>query len=578
MPSINHLNRAIRSGDQDRALAMISPGEWLDQQDSETYQTALCTAAAAKAGAIVSALSNAGASLEARNRLGETPLHCACQAGDDTIARLLIAAGADMNARIHNPNSIDSGQTVLIRAVFGRSLPLIKYLIEQGADPSGADDRGWGPLQYAQFGGAKRIADFLAKVIADGADQKDISIFDAVRARALTRLKALASAGAALDEQEAGSIPMPGTGLTPLHLAAEGVWLAGTEFLLAQGVPADIRSLRQLTPLMVVNKGKDAAAVTRALIAAGADVNAQTATGICPLSACDDVEALKVLLAAGADPNLRDPDSGATVFLNACQYGAPVLLEAMIDVGADLGAVDAAGKGVEHYARPNHRARALINERLGAAKSPADRLRDAVKDMPKHAKGEAFLAFAEKLGAGFNRKPAPWKQCKGAVYFHDVSLARIHAYFGETMPVSEDMRRHEAVLARLAVEAREAGAVLFHLENLGDPERKPLVLLPIAEPLAPLVCCGTNANARGDATFVIEQMMAIAAEHPFDIYACGLDFVDAQLREPPRDAVALAERLITLCPDAADFGDIPGSVRALAGELAATGRFGLWWD
>lgn len=578
MSSINHLNRAIRSGEEARALAMIVPGDWLDRLDSDAYQTPLCTAATAKAGAVVSALINAGAALEARNRLGETPLHCACQAGDETIARLLIAAGADVHAKARNPNSIDDGQTVLIRAVFGRSLPLIKHLIELGVDPGVTDARGWGALQCAQFGGAKRIADYLAKVIAAGADQQAISIHEAVRARALARLKALASAGAALDEQEAGTGPMLRTGLTPLHIAAEGVWLAGTEFLLAQGVSADVLSLNQLTPLMTLSGGKQSAAVARALIVAGADVNAQTATGICPLSACDDAAAVNELLAAGADPNLKSPDTGATVFLNACLYTAPAILEAMIDAGADLAAVDAAGKGVEYYARSNHRARALINARLGAARTPADVRRDAVKDLPKHAKGEAFKAYAEKLGAAFNRKPAPWKKRKGAVYFHDVSLARIHAYLGEAMPASDDARRHEAAVARLAVDAREAGAVLFHLEGLKDPARKPLVLLPINEPLAPLVCCGTNANLRGDATFVIEQMMAIAAEDPFDIYGCGLDFVDVQLRAPARDASALAERLIAICPDAGDFSDIPGSVRSLADDITATGRFGLWWD
>lgn len=574
MSSINHLNRAIRSGEEARALAMIVPGDWLDRLDSDAYQTPLCAAATAKAAAVVSALINASAALEARNRLGETPLHCACQAGDETIARLLIAAGADVHAKTSNPNSIDDGQNVLIRAVFGRNLPLIKHLIELGVDPGATDARGWGALQCAQFGGTKRIADYLAKVIAAGADQQAISIHEAVRARALARLKAVASAGAALDEQEAASGPMLHNGLTPLHIAAEGVWLAGTEFLLAQGVPADVRSLNRLTPLMMLNGGKQAAAVARALIAAGADVNAQTPTGICPLSACDDVAAVKELLAAGADPDLKSPDTGATVFLNACLYAAPAILEAMIDAGADLAAVDAAGKGVEDYARSNHRARALINARLGAARTPADVLRDAVKDMPKHAKGEAFKAYAEKLGAAFNRKPAPWKNRKGAVYFHDVSLVRILAYLGEAVPASDDA----AILARLAADAREAGAALFHLEGLKDPTRKPLVLLPINEPLAPLVCCGTNANLRGDATFVIEQLMAIAAEDPFDIYGCGLDFVDVQLRAAPRNASALAEHLIAICPDAADFSDIPGSVRSLAEEITATGRFGLWWD
>jgi hypothetical protein len=146
------------------------------------------------------------------------------------------------------------------------------------------------------------------------------------------------------------------------------------------------------------------------------------------------------------------------------------------------------------------------------------------------------------------------------------------------MPASDDHSLHDAILARLTLDARGAGAVLFQLEHFGDTPGTPLVLMPIAEPLAPLVCCGTNANARGDATFVLEEMMAIAAEDPFDIFGCGFDFVDVQLRGAPHDAAALAERLIRLCPDAADFSDIPGSVRALAEDITATRRFGLWWD
>lgn len=578
MPNLNHLNRAIRSGDWNRALGMIEPGSWLDDKDADLGDTALCAAATAKAEVIVSALIRAGADVNARNRPGKAPLHLACQSGVEGIARALIDAGADVNAKTtSNPNSIDSGQTVLIRAVFGRSLPIIKLLIEQGADPCGTDDRDFSALHYAQFSG-KRIADYLAKVIAAGAEQQEISIFEAVRARALERLHTLATLGAALDEREPGADMTARGGLTPLHLAAEGAWLAGTEFLLSQDVPADIRSDHQLTPLMVLGPGKEAVAVAGALIAAGADVNAQLATGYCPLLNANDVAVVRLLLAAGADPDLRSAVTGETVFLHACLYRGSQVLEAMMDGGADLAAVDTAGKGHEYYARSNHRARAVISARLGTPKTPADVLRAAMKALPERAKDAGFIAYAEKLGAGLNRKPAPWKKRKGAVYFHNVSLARVYAYLGETMPLSDDQSVHDVICARLTLDARAAGAVLFHLEHLADPARKPLVLLPIDEPLAPLLCCGTNANARGDATFVLEQMMAIAAQDPFDIFGCGFDFVNAQLRGPPAHAEALAERLIALCPDAADFSDIPGSVRALAERLASSGQFGLWWD
>ncbi|WP_017665237.1 DUF4253 domain-containing protein [Porphyrobacter sp. AAP82] len=56
-----------------------------------------------------------------------------------------------------------------------------------------------------------------------------------------------------------------------------------------------------------------------------------------------------------------------------------------------------------------------------------------------------------------------------------------------------------------------------------------------------------------------------------DIYGCGFDFVRAALRGPPADPLALAGQLAQLCPDAGDPAE-------LAADLAATGRFTLWWD
>lgn len=578
MQTLNQLNRAIRDGDFSRALALITPGQWLSDQDTYVGDTALCAAVTAKSNGVVDALLKAGANVEARSWHGETPLHRACQLGLEDIARALIDAGADMNAKTTtNPNNIESGQTVLIKAVYGGNLRLIKLLVEKGADPGGRDDHGFSALRYAQHG-RKRIADYLAKTIEARAEEMDISVFEAVRARALSRLTALASQGVPLDEPENEADHTPIIGLTPLHLAAEGSWLAGVEFLLARGVSPDVRSRHDLTPLMFVGAGKEALAVAGALLRAGADVNAQSQRGGSALGQANEVELAQLLLGAGADPNLRDPDTGSTVFLSACMLASPDILAAMIDAGADLKAVDNSGRGVEFYSKSNSRARALINERLGAAMTPADRLREALKALPKLAKEEAFISYSEKLGAALNRKPAPWKKRKGALYFHDVSLSRIYDYFNQAMPDSDDKSIHGEILARLAVDARQAGSTLFHLEQLGDPVRKPIVLLPIVEPLAPVICCGTNGNLHGDTNHIVDGFAKIADEDPFDIYGCGFDFVDAQLRGPPKDSPALAERLIKVCPELAEFNDMPGSVRSIADEIVRTGRFGLWWD
>jgi ankyrin repeat protein len=577
VPSVNQLNRAIRGDDVPHALALIASGAWLDSCDTDCFDTPLCAAVRAKAEPVVTALLAAGAGLEVPNRHGDRPLHCACRIGSEPMARLLIDAGADVNARItHDPNNIDSGQTPLIAALYGRSQSVVALLLARGADPLIADDHGRGPMVYAQHGG-KRIADLIAKAIAASAEASGLSAHDAARTKALGRLRTLAREGAALDQPEGDEDNTLLAGQTPLHIAADFGWVEGVEFLLGQGISPDIRSRHGLTPLMMLHTGKPALAVARALLAAGADPDALSPRGHCPLLAASDAALVEVLLEAGADPDLRDPQTGATVFLDTCLTAAAPVITAMVAAGADLDAVDNAGRGTAFYAKSNHRARAAIAQAKGTPPSPADLMRAALKQLPARAADPRFQAYAQALGAAFNRNPAPWKRRKGALYFHDVSLARIHANLGEGVPEGEDQRRHDQALARLAAEARDAGAVLFHLDH-DDPARRPLVLLPIAEPLAPLIACGTNANARGDSGFVFNGMQAIAASDPLDIYACGFDFLRAQLRAAPQDAAAIAERLIALCPDAGDPGNPEAAVAAFAEELAATGRFTLWWD
>ena len=571
VPSINDLTRAIRAGDAPRALGMIAPGAWLDERDATAGETPLCAAAGIGDDAIIAALVAAGANPDAPNRHGERPLHLACRAGHEAAARALIDGGADVNAKtVSNPNNADSGQTVLIAALSSRKLPLIAMLVERGADPQGADDRGWSALAYAQFASGKRIADFLAKAAAARAETSEMGVHDAVRAKSLAALRMLAAKGAPLDQPEDDTGLMMLSGLTPLHIAASLGWREGAEFLLAQGVPADVPSRPGLTPLMMLGAGKQAAVVARALIAAGADVNAQSPNGICPLLAAQDIAVVEVLLAAGADPDLRAPNTGATAFLEACQSAKAPIIAALIAAGADLDARDNAGKGVDHYAKANSRARAVIAEHKGLPPRAADAVRAALKELPALAQEPEFAAYAQSLGAAFNRQPAAWKRRKGGLYFHDVAAARIHAHLGEPMPAGDDARIHDAALARLAAEARAQGAALFHLDHAA-PARFALVLLPIDAPLAPVVACGTNANARGGTDYVFEGLADIAAAAPFDIYGCGFDFVRAALREVPGDPVALARQLAALCPEV-------GEPSELAGELAATGRFTLWWD
>ena len=123
---------------------------------------------------------------------------------------------------------------------------------------------------------------------------------------------------------------MPGRGLAAL---AAGL-------LLAAGVGLHAADSR----LVDAAAGQDAAAV-RALLDAGAEVNARRADGATALlwaAHRDDLAMVELLLAAGADPNAAD-EHGVTPLMRASENASPGVVQALLDAGADPDAAQSSG-------------------------------------------------------------------------------------------------------------------------------------------------------------------------------------------------------------------------------------------
>ena len=85
----------------------------------------------------------------------------ASHVGDDRIARLLIAAGARVNARN------DDGNNALWLACVGNHLDLIDTLVEAGIDIDNRNDNGATALMYAASSGKAGVVE---RLLAKGAD------------------------------------------------------------------------------------------------------------------------------------------------------------------------------------------------------------------------------------------------------------------------------------------------------------------------------------------------------------------------------------------------------------------------
>lgn len=101
-------------------------------------------------------LIKAGASLESHDYDGWTPLFLAFERNNFNTAKVLMAAGADVNAHL-----IDSGITVLMYAVKHYPHDVVVAIVSYGADINAKDKNGKTALNHALDLGDTENADYL---------------------------------------------------------------------------------------------------------------------------------------------------------------------------------------------------------------------------------------------------------------------------------------------------------------------------------------------------------------------------------------------------------------------------------
>lgn len=175
------LQARLRAATRDRFLAMIERDPSCVRLVGWRGQTLLHDAALAGAAELAAALVGRGADPNAREPQGHTPLY---RASTGEVARVLLAAGATVDvmsgptagtplhqaarrgfggvaaALLDDGATIDArdskGQTPLRRAVNCRQIEVVQLLVQRGANPRGADNRGVTPLDVARTAQMKR--------------------------------------------------------------------------------------------------------------------------------------------------------------------------------------------------------------------------------------------------------------------------------------------------------------------------------------------------------------------------------------------------------------------------------------
>jgi DUF1680 family protein/ankyrin repeat protein len=312
-------------GHKEVIAALIAKRAQLDVSGSFPNRTVLHYAAERGNTGMAELLIASGADVNAKDQYGDTPLHLAVKAGHRNIIEMLIAKGADVNAKsnddqmpldlAHGQNHTDIFELLRTKGADTSSLHVaarigdlakVKEFLEKGIDIHMKDTRNRTALHYAAEDGHKEIVELL---LANGADVN-------IGERYYNRTAAEFAMGR--DHKEI------------------------VELLISKG--ANISPLNLTLYMKEEAKAKE-------LIEGGADVNRPTSYGTTPLHRAVEgglKDIVELLIAKGADVNSRDNWDWTP--LHSAVYGHNEIVELLIAKGADTTARDGGGRTPLWYA------------------------------------------------------------------------------------------------------------------------------------------------------------------------------------------------------------------------------------
>lgn len=342
-------------------------------------------------------LLDAGSDVKAATRYGVTPLSLACTNGNGAMVELFLDAGADPNT------TTPGGETALMTAARTGKIEAVKALIGRGADVNLAESRrGQSALMWAA---AEGHAEVVEELIQAGADFRRplasgfTPLLFAAREGHIGVVKVLLKAG--VDVNELVPPPAAGkknprrlrTGMSPLLIAVSNAHYELAALLLDAGADPHV-SATGYTPLHAIvsvrkpgvgdndpppegSGSLSAIEFVKKMVAHGANLNAQMtkdidlgntrlnklgATPFFLAAHAADAELMKTLVELGADPTVPNAEN-STPLMAAAGLGTrspgedagteqEVLeaLQVLVDLGADLNAVDDNGETVMHAA------------------------------------------------------------------------------------------------------------------------------------------------------------------------------------------------------------------------------------
>ena len=243
---------------------------------------------------------------EDKNFTFDSALLESSQSGNNEVVQFLL----DLGVNINYTNS--KGKTALILASKAGHEEVVQTLVSAGANVDLQDSKGQTALMLASEAGHEEIVQTLVSAGANVNLQDSVgqtALMLASEARYEEIVQTLVSAGANVNLQDS-------KGQTALMLASEARYEEIVQTLVSAGANVNLQDSKGQTALMLASEAGHEK-VVQTLVSAGANVNLQDSKGQTALILARNVEILRCLLLAKADPDLQRKD-GKTALHIAC--------------------------------------------------------------------------------------------------------------------------------------------------------------------------------------------------------------------------------------------------------------------
>lgn len=293
--------------------------------------TALIVASGRGHVGIIDLLLARGADVNKANDVGWSALMEAAFRDQDKTVMHLLKAGARMDGF----ESVN-GLTALMIAAKGDRLDAVTAMLAAGADAKAADQKlGLTALHLALVSPRHSSSEIAAELLISGVDPEHKAkdgytpLMSAVDSGKIAKISLILSEAVTVDAQTKD-------GRRALTIAAGNGHGKLVERLLSAGAKADGGSAKITALTQGVRASSDE--TVKLLLAAGADPNRTAADGRKPLMLAARAglnETVRTLLDKGADVNGRNTKDGSTALMWAANNGHKQLVEYLMDRGAD---------------------------------------------------------------------------------------------------------------------------------------------------------------------------------------------------------------------------------------------------